>query len=548
MKKIFFLVSFIIAAIILQSCGNLKKDVVKEETNPMKEKVESYKKVELKADLSKLSAKEKEIIKLLIEAADVMDDIFWKEAFYGDKDTFLKDIKCEYTKQFALINYGPWDRLDGNKTFVELFDEKPAGANYYPLDMSKEEFEKLNDKNKLSLYTLIRRDEKGQLIVVPYSVAYKAEYAKVTELMRKASALSEDAGFKNYLNLRADALLTDNYQASDMAWMDMKTSNIDFVVGPIENYEDKLFGAKAAHESFILIKDIEWSKKLEKFVGMMPKLQKELPVDAKYKKETPGLESEMNVYEAIYYAGDCNAGSKTIAINLPNDEEVQLKKGSRKLQLKNAMKAKFDAILVPISNLLIEESQRKNINFDAFFENTTFHEVAHGMGIKNTINKKGTVKEALKEQYSAIEEAKADILGLYLVTKLYEMGEINSGEIMNNYVTFLAGIFRSCRFGAASAHGKANMLRFYFFQEKGAFTRSDKGTYAVNFDKMKEAVVASVQQILTIQGDGDYEKAKALIEKDGVIGADFQKDLDRINEAKIPVDIVFEKGAKLLGL
>ncbi|OPZ97384.1 MAG: Peptidase family M49 [Bacteroidetes bacterium ADurb.Bin408] len=414
--------------------------------------------------------------------------------------------------------------------------------------MTKEEFDALTDKDKLSLYTLIRRDENGKLIVVPYAVAYKEAYEKAAALINKASELCEDKSFKKYLTLRAQALLSGNYQPSDLAWMDAKNYHIDFIAGPIENYEDKLYGAKAAHEAFILLKDIEWSQKLAKFVSMLPKLQKELPVDAKYKKETPGLESDMNVYEALYYAGDCNAGSKTIAINLPNDEQVQLKKGSRKLQLKNTMKAKFDNIMVPIGTLLIDEGQRKYVTFDAFFENTTFHEVAHGMGIKNTITKKGTVKDALKEQYSAIEEAKADILGLYLVTKLYEMGELNSGEVMNNYVTFLTGIFRSCRFGAASAHGKANMLRFYFFQEAGAFTRNDNGTYTVNFDKMKEAVIASVQQVLVLQGDGDYDKAKALIEKDGFIKEELQKDLNRINEAKIPVDVVFEKGAGMLGL
>jgi hypothetical protein len=543
MKKSLILIAAVVA-VVMSSCNSKKKET---DSCNMGDKVAQYKSVELKADLSWLPAEEKEIIVILIEAADVMDDIFWMEA-YGDKKALLEGIECGSTKRFAEINYGPWDRLDGNKSFVEGIGEKPAGANFYPVDMTKEEFESLEDTNKLSLYTVIRRDESGKLIVVPYSVAYKAQYEKVATLLRQAAALSKNESFANYLNLRAEALLTDNYRASDMAWMDMKTSNIDFIVGPIENYEDKLYGAKAAHEAFILIKDLEWSKKLEKFVALLPELQKGLPVEEKYKKEMPGLESDMNVYEAIYYAGDCNAGSKTIAINLPNDEVVQLQKGSRKLQLKNSMKAKFDNILVPISNILIDETQRKYISFDAFFENTTFHEVSHGMGIKNTINGKGTVKDALKEQYSAIEEAKADILGLHLVTKLYEMGELSSGEVMNNYVTFLAGIFRSVRFGAASAHGKANMLRFYYFQETGAFTRNDNGTYAVNFEKMKESVVSSVQQILTIQGDGDYNKAKALIEKDGLIKDELQKDLNRISEAKIPVDIVFEKGKHLLGL
>jgi hypothetical protein len=279
---------------------------------------------------------------------------------------------------------------------------------------------------------------------------------------------------------------------------------------------------------------------------MLPVLQKGIPVDDKYKAEIPGSESDLNVYDAIYYAGDCNAGSKTIAINLPNDEEVQAKKGSRRLQLKNIMKAKFDNIMLPISNLLITPDERKYVKFNAFFENVMFHEVAHGLGIKNTITGAGTVRDALKEQYSGIEEGKADILGLYIVTKLYEMGQLTEGEVMDNYVTFLAGIFRSCRFGASSAHGKANMVRFYFFENKGAFTRNNDGTYSVNFDKMKEAVAASVQQILKIQGDGDYNFAKKLIQDDGKIKPELQKDLDRIKDAKIPVDIIFNMGVEYL--
>ena len=311
--------------------------------------------------------------------------------------------------------------------------------------------------------------------------------------------------------------LTNEYQASDYNWMEMKESNIDFVVGPIENYEDALFGYKAAHESFVLVKDPEWSAKLAKYNSMLVDLQKGLPVAEEYKAEMPGTDADMNVYYALYYAGDCNAGSKTIAINLPNDPEIHVAIGSRKLQLRNAMQAKFEKILVPISKMLIDESQQKHITFNAFFENTTFHEVAHGMGVKNTITDNIPVREALKEQYSALEEAKADIMGLYLVTKLYEMGEIDSGEVMDNYVTFFAGIFRSSRFGAASAHGTANMFNMKFFADRGAFVYQDDGTYMVDFEVMKEAVVALVERILTVQGDGDYEAAKEWIEADGVM-------------------------------
>jgi len=320
------------------------------------------------------------------------------------------------------------------------------------------------------------------------------------------------------------------------------------VVGPIENYTDGLFGYKAAHEAYILIKDVEWSEKLAKYAAFLPQLQKELPVDPEYKKETPGSDVDLNAYDVVYYTGDCNMAGKTIAINLPNDERVQLQKGTRKLQLKNAMQAKFDKILVPIAEMVITPEQRKHITFTAFFSNTMFHEVAHGMGLKNTINGKGSARKALKEKYSAIEEGKADILGLYLVTKLNEMGEFNETDLMDNYVTFMAGIFRSVRFGASSAHGMANMLRFNYFLEKGAFTRNDDGTYYVDIDKMKTASTELTQKILKLQGDGDYETAKSWIETEGIVKPQLQADLERINDAGIPVDIVFTQGPEVLGL
>jgi hypothetical protein len=287
---------------------------------------------------------------------------------------------------------------------------------------------------------------------------------------------------------------------------------------------------------------------LARYASLLPQLQTGLPVDAKYKKEKPGSDSQLGAYDVIYYAGDCNAGSKTIAVNLPNDEEVQLKKGTRRLQLKNAMRAKYDRILVPIANELIAADQMQHITFEAFFGNTMFHEVAHGLGIKNTINGKGTVREALQEQYSALEEGKADILGLYMESELYRLGELKEGTIMDSYVTFLAGIFRSVRFGASSAHGKANMLRFNYFKEKGAFTKGDDGKYRVNPEQMALAVKDLSALILQLQGDGDKDAVAKLMQEKGAIGADLQADLDRLASKNIPVDVVFEQGLRTLGL
>lgn len=543
MKKI---LSFSLPVIILLSGCKISQ---KEELTTIQKKVNEFVEVELTSDLiAELSEKERQMLPYLFDAADIMDKLFWKQA-YGDKSELLDTITDEATRAFVLINYGPWERLNNNRPFIEGAGEKPAGASFYPPDMTREEFEALDAPDKTSLYTLIRRDENGNLITVPYHEAYRPELEKAAELIRKAAGLAEDEGLKKYLELRSEALLTDDYYPSDLAWMDMKTNNIDFVVGPIENYEDGLFNYKAAYESFILVKDNEWSRKLEKFSALLPELQTTLPVPPEYKSEVPGSSSDLGVYDAIYYAGDCNAGSKTIAINLPNDERVQAEKGSRKLQLKNAMRYKFEKIMVPIADLLIEEDQRKHITFDAFFENTMFHEVGHGLGINNTITGKGTVREALKEQYSAIEEGKADILGLFLVTRLAEMGELGEKDLMDNYVTFMAGIFRSVRFGASSAHGKANMIRFNYFLEKEAFSRDETtGTYRVDFDKMTEAMNELASEILTIQGDGNYEAARQMVEEKGMIGDMLRADLQRIAAAGIPRDIRFRQGKEVAGL
>ena len=546
MKKTEILIFIIM---LMMSCSNAPKKQNKMQVNPeIKQKAEEYASFKLTTDLSVLTEKEKQMLPLLFEAAKIMDDIFWTEAF-GDKSKLFTDDVDSYTRKFLNINYGPWERLNNNEAFIPDCGPKPAGANFYPQDITKEEFEAWDDDIKNSLYTLIRRGEDGELESIPYHVAYKEQIQKAANLLEQAAVLAEDAGLKNYLEKRADALRTDEYYDSDVAWMEMKSNTIDFIVGPIENYEDQLFGYKAAHESYILIKDIGWSRKLEHLNALLPGLQKDLPCEQKYKDETPGMESDLNVYDAIYYAGDCNAGSKTIAINLPNDEEVRETKGSRKLQLKNSMQAKFDKILVPIADLLIASDQRQHVKFDAFFENTMFHEVAHGLGLGNTINKDITVREALKDTYTSIEEGKADILGLWCVYKLNELDELGEKDMMDNFVTFMAGIFRSVRFGAASAHGKANMMRFYYFQETGAFERDEvTGTYRVNYEKMKEAMLSLSDMILKIQGDGDYDAAVNLIKEKGFIRKPLQKDLDRIEAVGIPRDIVFEQGPEILGL
>ena len=541
--KIKHLAMIITAALMVSACNNAPKQ--QPTAQPQTKLIDKYAEYTLTSDISHLSENELEMLPLLFEAADIMEELFWLEN-YGNKGELMAKIADPDLRRFACITYGPWDGLDNNKPFVEGVGEKPAGAQFYPVDMTEEEWNAFDDPDKNSQYTMIVRDENGALKCVWYHDFFAEQIRKAASLLDDASELAGDEEFAEYLRLRAKALRTDDYLESDMRWMDVRNNNIDMVVGPIENYTDARYGIKASHEAFILIKDQEWTKQLARYAAFVPELQKQLPVPEEYKKEVPGSDVDLAAYDAVYYAGDCNANSKTIAINLPNDERVQLERGTRKLQLKNAMQAKFEKILVPIAQTLMTPESMEHIKFDAFFANVMFHETAHGMGIKNTITGKGSVHSALGNLYNAIEEAKADVLGLYLVTKLAEMGEYTTTDLVDNYTTFLAGIFRSVRFGAASAHGKANMIEFNYFEDMGAFTRNEQGQYAIDFEKMKVAVEKLAGDILVNQGNGDYEATKAWMEQRMIIKPELQADLDRVNNAGIPVDIYYNMGPEVL--
>ncbi len=509
-------------------------------------RVDQYHRFRLTAPLDSLSAADRAALPLLIEAAQQMDAIFWRQA-YGDPDTLLGGLADPSARRYAEINYGPWDRLDGNAPFLPGVGPKPPGAGFYPPDLTPEALEAAAavDPALKSEYTMVRRAAGGGLEAVPYHVFFAEPTERAATLLEQAANRVQDAGLKRYLTLRARALRTDDYRESDLAWMDMKDNTLDLVIGPIEHYEDQLAGAKAAHEAYVLVKDRAWSRRLARYAALLPMLQRGLPVPDAYKRETPGADSDLGAYDALYYAGDANAGSKTIAINLPNDEQVQLLRGTRRLQLKNSMRAKFDAILTPIAGALIAENQRRHVTFDAFFGNTMFHEVAHGLGIKNTLDGRGTVRAALRDRYSALEEGKADVLGLYMVGALHKAGEYDA-DLMDHYTTFLAGIFRSVRFGGASAHGQANLMRFNFFREQGAFTRDADGLYRVEPAAFEKAIGALSEQILRLQGDGSYEAVQTFAERYGAMDPALQKDLDRLGAAGIPVDIVFEQGWSVL--
>ena len=544
-----------IAALVLAGCKPPATDTAATasvSTTPAETQIPAssdYAVVPLKADLSGFDENGKRMIALLVQAAQVMDDLYWQQSWDGDRAALLQRAPDAGTRDLVALNFGPWDRLNEDKPLLEGIGPRPPGATFYPADMTTQEFEQAKLADKASWYTLLRRDANGKLVTVPYHVAYKADLERAAGLLREAAKLSADASFASYLELRAKALLDDDFQASDLAWMDMKSNPVDIVIGPIESYEDALFGYKTAYEGIVLVKDQEWSQRLARFAQFLPELQRGLPVPDKYKAQMPGSNADLNAYAAVYYGGDANVGAKTIAINLPNDEEVQLQKGTRRLQLENVMQAKFDAIMLPIAKQLVADDQLQHVTFDAFFQNTMFHEVAHGLGIKNTLDGKGTVSEALKDQASSFEEGKADVLGLYMVQKLADKGEMDKAKLLDNYVTFLAGIMRSVRFGAADAHAKANMVRFNFFAEQGAFSRdAQSGRYRVDAEKMRKAIDALSAKLLTIQGDGDYTGAKQLTDTLGVIEPDLAADLKKLEAAGIPVDIRFQQGLDVLGL
>ena len=505
----------------------------------LQEKVESYAVVEVTSPLyDALSENDKKIVDLFRQAGEIMDGLFWKQTF-GDKAE-IEALPEGYAKDYALINYGAWDHLDDNKPFVKGYGEKPLGCQYYPQDMTMEEWNAFEDPDKLSLYTVIRRDENGALKTVWYRDEYKEELDKICALLEEAAALTTNEGMRTYLTERVKAFRTDDYLASDLAWMDMKDCNMDLVIGPIENYDDHLFEAKAAYECFILLKDETRSANLAKYVGLLPTLQKMLPCAPEYKTFVPGTSSDLNVYDAIFYAGDCNAGSKTIAINLPNDERVHAAKGARRLQLYNSMMAKFDKIMAPIGEVLVTPEQQQYLTADAFFWNVTFHEVAHGLGVKQTVNGKGTVDAAMGSEKTTWEEAKADILGLFMVSRLIDMGEITDITKEQSVATFIAGIVRSVRFGFASSHGKANMMCYNYMEEHGAFSRNAEGKYVIDFEKAAQVIDSWAELILRTQATGDYEFAHAYAAEHASITDALAADIAKVNEAGIPRDIVFD--------
>jgi len=557
-RKILVIINLILVVVFITSCGTGNDNKTQDQqqvidTTPVKkltieERLKKYAVVPLNTDLSKLSEKDKKVISILIEACKTMDDIFWLQG-YGQKDSLFAMLKTPEEKKLCEINFGPWDRLNNNEPFIEGVGKKPIGSGFYPPDIKYLPFIDMKFEDKLSMYTVIKRADDGSLYTQQYHIAYKEYLEKASKLLKKAAGLSENKEFANFLNLRADALLKDDFYESEISWMDMETNNIDIVIGPIGSEEDRFINTKTDYEAYLLIKDIDWSNKMNVYSQTLSEIKNQLQLNNNYKNQIMFTKSNIGVYDAIYYGGWSNSGAKMLSINHPKDGRILMEKGSKKLQFKNVMKAKFDKVLQPISNILISENQRKNIKFDAFFIDNLIYEIADAIVVKNTVNNKGHVKDALKDYYPTINSLKADILNLFIITKLHEKGIIKEVDLLDNYVVFMANVLRSVRFGSTVSQGSSTLIWFNVLQDMQAFSRDEKtGTYTVNFDKMKTSVEQFSVTVLKILAEGDYNAAKDLIENKGNMQPVLQQDLKRISEAGIPTDIIFEQGDKVLGL
>ena len=529
MKKLIVALSLLPAVVV--SCGphRTKADRL----------VENYAVVTIPApDLSGITDNGKEVLNLYRFAADEVDKIYWQQNF-GDKEALLSSLSDPSAKLYAEINYGPWDRIDG-KPFVIGYDAKPAGACFYPADMTPEEFEAFDDPDKRSPYTLIRRAEDGSLKTVWYHEAYAESIAKIADYLQAAADITIKPSVRDYLLKKMEGLRTDNYYESDKAWLEMTDSKMDLVIGPNETVDDALYGTKASYGAYVLLKNLERTEELNSLSARLPEFQKMLPGDPAYHQFVPGAESNIFSCNVIYYGGYTNAGFKVIAINFPYDTKVQEELGTRTILFDNIIREKFNRTVFPVGMTLFEEDHQAHLDASAFYWNIVFREIAKGLGVKETVNGKGTVIEALGNEALVIEKAKSNVLGTYLCAT--EVGAHRISALIQRedvLATFVANIIRSTRFGTADPTGAANVIVYNYLVESGAITRRASGRYDIDYGKTWSAIETLGAEILRIQAQGDIDAARSLVRKYAVEGASIQADVVSLELEKIPVDIRF---------
>ena len=508
----------------------------------------------LTADTSKLTAKDRQALDKIIAAAKLLDPLFLRQVWSGN-EALEKKLQADKTPvgrqrlHYFYINDGPWSRLDDKEPFIEgVPKEKPIIANYYPEDMTKDEFNSwlqgLSDADKqkaTGFFYLIRRGADKKLTTVPYSVAYKEYLAPAAALLREAAALTTNATLKNFLNKRADAFGSDDYYESDVAWMDLD-SPIDVTIGPYETYEDELFNYKAAFEAYVTLRDDAETAKLGKFSGHLQELENNLPIDPRYRNPKLGAASPIRVVNEVFSSGEGNSGVQTAAFNLPNDERVVKEKGSKRVMLKNVQDAKFNKTLIPISKVVLEPADQSALSFDSFFTHILCHELMHGLGPHNITveGQETTVRKQLKDLYSSIEEAKADMTGLWALQYMIDRGIIDKGMERTLYTTYLASMFRSVRFGITEAHGRGVALQFNYLTDEGAIKFNEAtGRFSVDHAKIKEGVTKLTHDLLTLEAEGSYDKAKAMLDKFAVIRPPMQQALDKLKNVPVDIEPVF---------
>jgi hypothetical protein len=500
----------------------------------VRERLERFVPVELKADLSRLSDSERKMLPLLEQAAQAMERPFWIQN-YGDPEQLLSSIPEDEIRHYVQMNYGPWDRLHQDEPILSGVGSRPVGANFYPAGMTHEEFSAaaVQSSNLKSPFTMVRRGAADHLVAIPYHTFFQEHVRFAAEKLRQAAKLAESSDLQNFLNLRANALLTDDYHASDLAWMEMQDNTLDILIGPME-IEDRLMGIKTAYAASILVKDWESRESLLQYTDMLQRFQESLPVSAAYRQQPPGLESDLNIYEVIRFAGN-DAFGKPSGVAWPDDEEIQLSKGTRSLLLRNVIQLKFKALLMPLAEILIASDQRAYVTPEADFSFVMFHELAHGLGIKHTLHANRSVREALGEYHHAVEEGKADLVGLFIASQLHRWGRISKSQLRALYVTALVRLLYNF-------DGVQSVTRLNYFKERGAYSRDPKkGTYRVHPEHMSAAIESLTERLLRLQGDGDYEGARAFLARYGRPDEDLQRDIERLKAAKLPLGILLKE-------
>lgn len=537
--------TLILALLLVAGCAAAPEEAALTFVDDLPARVEQFQPQQLGADLSHLSEGDRQALDLLIEASDVIQDVFAMQAWANraEMDVQVADYEgpnAAAVKAYYAIMLGPWDRLAADEPWLGTAHH-PPGAGYYPEDMSAEEFEAWieahpgDEEAFRSLHTVIRRQGE-RLIAIPYSEAYGVQLRKASGLLEQAAAATDDPTLKTFLELRAADLLRDEYYDSDMAWMDLD-GDLEVVFGPYETYEDKLFGYKAAFESFLCVADPVESAALDLYKAELPWLEMNLPIDDEHKNPNRGSESPIRVANEVYIAGDTRTGVQTIAFNLPNDERVREAKGSKKVMLKNVIDAKYEAILVPIAERVMLPEHVARVEREDYFDFVLHHELSHGLGPGKLVidGRETEVRLELKDLYSALEEAKADVLGMYNIYLLIDKGVLPASKGENLSWTVVPGLFRSARFGATEAHGLGVVCQFNYLAERGALSISESGKFAPVEEKWRDAIRDLAHELLMLQANADYDAAAAWVQKYGTIPPAMQRAFDAL--ADVPVDI-----------